>query len=170
MAPWVEFSIFPPGRCRKELDVLKSPFIRNGQSLAALPPAGGKDPSAIGGGHAMPEPVLVLPFSSRWLKCSLHDVWTVFCLNSQGAAKIMTNWRNPNHPCSRPCNSSPPDLPRYSHPASTTHFGSSPGQLIWKTDSSRGTFTSIDETSILSVWGPTSCTTVCGNLTPPFSS
>src|SRR5690606_23085647 len=76
-----------------ELDVLKGPFVRNGQSFPALLPSGCKHPPAIGSGHAFAEPMLVLPLSSGRLKCSFHD-YGQFCLNSRGGAKIVTNYRN----------------------------------------------------------------------------
>ena len=84
MAPWGEFSIFPlDGAETRELDILKGPFVRNGQSFPALLPAGCKDPPSIRCGHAFPEPMLVLPLSSGRLKCSFHD-YGQFCLNSRG--------------------------------------------------------------------------------------
>ncbi len=48
-------------------------FVRDSEFLPPFLPPTGNNTAAAGGGHPLPETVLVLSFPVGWLKCSLHD-------------------------------------------------------------------------------------------------
>jgi hypothetical protein len=69
----VKFSIFPtPGPSNREL-VLERTLVGYGELLSAFSTPRSQYPSAIRGGHALSEPVLVPSLSPGRLVCSFHD-------------------------------------------------------------------------------------------------
>ena len=47
-------------------------FVGDGEFLAAVAAAGGKDPAAVGGRHSLTETVFVHAFAVGGLECSFH--------------------------------------------------------------------------------------------------
>lgn len=89
----VKFSIFPtPGPSNREL-VLERALVGYREFFSALPPPRGQHPSAIRGGHALSEPVLVPPLSPGRLICSFHDSDDLASFTR--GAKIITNSKSP---------------------------------------------------------------------------
>lgn len=76
--------------------VLERALVGNGQFLSALSTPCGQHPSAIGGRHALPEPVLVPSLSPGRLVCSFHDSDDL--ASFMRAAKIITNSKSPKSP------------------------------------------------------------------------
>jgi hypothetical protein len=56
----------------RRLFVLEGFFVRNGEFLAALFPAGSQHPAAISCGHPLTKTVLVTSFPARGLICTFH--------------------------------------------------------------------------------------------------
>jgi hypothetical protein len=73
--------------------VLERALVGYGQLLSALSAPSGQYPSAIGGGHALPEPVLISSLSAGRLVCSFHDSDDLASFTR--AAKIMTISKSP---------------------------------------------------------------------------
>lgn len=157
----VKFSIFPMASLPNWELVLERALVGNGQFLSALSTPCGQHPSAIGGRHALPEPVLVPSLSPGRLVCSFHDSDDL--ASFMRAAKIITNSKSPKSPeGDAPFGRIPSGQGIASVPVS--------GYLITNFSSGTGALSSTEVDFTVRVCGPAFWTTVSGNLTPAFST